>query len=71
MAIGSIKQIAKSFPGLAETAIRRGVLSGEIRSAKSGNKYIVTDEAVRAWLLGSDQAGRSEGMMQGVRRVGR
>ena len=55
----TIKDAAAWFkaqdPGtaLTETAIRRLVRSGEVPSARVGKKYIVSVEALEAYLAGS------------------
>jgi len=38
--------------GLTLSAIRRAVINNEIAHARTGKKYIVTLEAIEAWLKG-------------------
>jgi excisionase family DNA binding protein len=38
--------------GLTLTALRRAVVQNEIAHARAGKKYLVTLEAIEAWLKG-------------------
>lgn len=50
----TIQQAADYYrdTGLTRTAIRRAVLSGEIRHVRAGNKYLLTLENIETWLAG-------------------
>ena len=43
--------------GLTLTAIRRAVIKNEIAHARAGKKYLVTQEAIEAWLNGGKSVG--------------
>lgn len=59
-------------PGCALTlsALRRLVRSGEIRSCRVGQKYLVTHAAVCDFLAGSVQTKSGPAMVDGIRRIG-
>jgi len=43
--------------GLTLTALRRAVTQNEIAHARAGKKYLVTLEAIEAWLKGEKLSG--------------
>jgi len=53
----TIRQAADHYAGTGLTycAIRRAVLSGEIRHVRAGKKYLLTIEACDAWLWGEGE----------------
>jgi len=53
--------------GLTPTALRRGVVSGEIHSIRVGKKYLLTVEAVERWLSG--EPAKPTETNGGIRRV--
>ena len=58
-------------PGCALTlsALRRLVRSGEIRSCRVGQKYLVCPAAVSAFLSGNTPATPPPGTIDGIRRI--
>ena len=58
-------------PGCALTlsALRRLVRSGEIRSCRVGQKYLVTPAAVADFLSGNGPAAPLPGPVNGIRRI--
>ncbi len=58
-------------PGCALTlsALRRLVRSGEIRSCRVGQKYLVTPQAVEDFLTGKAPAAPTPGPIDGIRRI--
>lgn len=59
-------------PGCALTlsALRRLVRSGEIRSCRVGQKYLVTHSAVSDFLAGNMQEKAGPATVDGIRRIG-
>ena len=55
---------------LTLTALRRLVRSGEIRSCRVGQKYLVTHAAVSDFLTGSVQNRNGPAVVDGIRRIG-
>ena len=47
--------------GLTLTAIRRAVKNDEISHVRAGKKYLVTQEAIEAWLKGENSFGGDSG----------
>ena len=66
----TLSQAAEHYrgTGLTATALRRGVVSGEIHSIRVGKKYLLTVEAVERWLNGETSTPKSESGT--IRRVG-
>ena len=64
---GTVPAQAKKF-GLSEGRLRILLKSGEIRGAKAGSKFLVTDAAIVAWLNG-EVPDRDDGAGGGLRKV--
>ena len=64
-------ELMAADPGcaLTLTALRRLVRSGEIRSCRVGQKYLVTHAAVSDFLAGSVQTKTGPAMVDGIRRI--
>lgn len=55
---------------LTLSALRRLVRSGEIRSCRVGQKYLVTHAAVSDFLAGNAPIQATPAMVDGIRRIG-
>ena len=65
-------ELMAADPGcaLTLTALRRLVRSGEIRSCRVGQKYLVTHAAVSDFLAGNMQKKAGPATVDGIRRIG-
>ena len=65
-------ELVTEDPGCALTlsALRRLVRSGEIRSCRVGQKYLVTHAAVSDFLAGNAAIKSTPATVDGIRRIG-
>lgn len=52
----TIKEAAQLIGGLTEFRIRRMCVSGELRSFKAGNKYLISEKDLFQAVFGEDKA---------------